>query len=412
MNFIYNRLIWFTNLIVRFLALFNTKLKKGVIGRDETFTILKQNLSKTDNVIWFHCASLGEYEQGLPVFEKIRESNKSHKIILSFFSPSGYEIRKNTPVADIVIYLPLDTKANAKNFISLLKPKLSVFVKYDVWPNYLNELNRLGNHKILISAAFRPNQIYFKWYGGLFKKALSHFDHIFTQNKKSKELLESVGFKNVTEAGDTRFDRVTNQLQIDNTLDFVETFKNNKLLIVIGSSWDADEKLYLDYINKTTHDVKFLIAPHEMHKNKLDDLLNKINKKAVLYTDINNVNILDSQILILNTIGVLSKVYAYADIAYVGGAAGKTGLHNILEPATFGVPVLFGINHNKFTEATALINFGGGVEIPNKNSFNENLNILILDQNERQNIGAKSNTFISSQTGATENIATYIRNLL
>ncbi|WP_375238251.1 3-deoxy-D-manno-octulosonic acid transferase [Aurantibacter sp.] len=408
MRFIYNIFLFKASIIIRFLSLFNSKIKKGVIGRSETFNKIHQNLNSSDKTIWFHCASLGEYEQGLPVFEAIRLHYPKHKIILSFFSPSGYEIRKNTKIADVVVYLSLDTSKNAKQFINILKPELSIFVKYDIWPNYLNELNKLNLKAVLISAAFRPNQIYFKWYGGLFTKALKSFDYIFTQNNISKKLLSSINYNNVTVSGDTRFDRVNNQLKTDNTLSFIEEFKDNKTTIVFGSSWEEDENVFIDFINNSNTSTKFIIAPHEIKDETIKRLQNNIKKDIVLFSNKEHKNLTNHKVFIIDTIGLLSKIYRYADIAYVGGAIGKTGLHNILEPATFGVPVLFGNNHKKFPEAKALIDFGGGFEISSKKSFNTVITSLTEDKILFTNSSKASKAFIASQLGAKQAITEYL----
>jgi len=407
-NFIYNILIILVSCGLKLVGLFNKKIEKGVVGRNKSFKILERNIPKNDKIIWFHCASLGEYEQGLPVFEEVKKQYPKHKIVLSFFSPSGYEIRKNSPIADVVIYLPLDTKQNAKKLITFLKPELSIFVKYDIWPNYMQELKKHQFDSILISAAFRPNQIYFKWYGSLFRNALLSFNHIFTQNKISLGLLRNINYNNCTHSGDTRFDRVTNQLSMDNTVDFIESFKDGKTLIVFGSSWEADEKLYLDFINNSSNDIKFLIAPHEINDEKINALSRKINKEQVLFSKMKQQDLKSASVFILNTIGLLSKAYSYADIAYVGGAAGKTGLHNILEPATFGVPILFGKNHEKFPEAKALVEAKGAFDIYSNLDFEEKLTTILKNYNVLENMGQNAKMFISSKTGATKQIVTYI----
>ena len=268
-----------TSFVLKGIALFNHKIKLGVKGRANTFNILKNEIKNEDQTLWFHCASLGEYEQGLPIFKLLRKDYPKHKIVLTFFSPSGFEIRKNAPFADVVVYLPLDTKSNAKWFIKLVNPELTVFVKYEIWPNYLNEIKKKGLRAVLISAVFRKDQSFFKWYGKQTKQALFAFEHIFTQNEESKNLLENIGYKNATVSGDTRFDRVLNQLQIDNTLDFIETFKQDKLCIVIGSSWPEDEAILVPYINQCKHDVKFIIAPHNIKAKQIDSLKQSIKKE-------------------------------------------------------------------------------------------------------------------------------------
>jgi 3-deoxy-D-manno-octulosonic-acid transferase len=309
---------------------------------------------------------LGEYEQGLPVFKELRKLYANHKIVLTFFSPSGYEIRKNTDVADAVVYLPMDTKANAKRLLDLVKPELTIFVKYDFWPNYLSELKKRQHRAMLISAVFRPNQAFFKFYGGWMRKALRAFEHIFVQNEASKGLLNSINFKNVTVSGDTRFDRVSDQLLQDNTLPFIETFKNNQLCVVIGSSWPEDEELLVKFINNhASKDVKYIIAPHNMKVSQIANLKEKLKAKTVLYSEMEGKELSDYSVFVIDTIGLLSKIYSYADIAYVGGAMGTTGLHNILEPAVFGVPIIIGKDYSKFPEAFDMIENGGLISIKN-----------------------------------------------
>ena len=410
MQFIYNIGIRFTGFVLKFVALFNIKIKLGVEGRKQTFKILKQHIKPIDQTLWFHCASLGEYEQGLPVFEKLKAHYKQHKIVLSFFSPSGFEIRKNAPIADVVVYLPIDTKKNAKEFIKLVNPELSVFVKYDIWPNYLNVLRANKLSAILISAAFRPHQIYFKSYGHLFKKSIYAFEHIFTQNETSKALLASIGYKKATVSGDTRFDRVSNQLKTDNTLDFITSFKQDNLCVVVGSSWPEDDALFIDFIkNKKTSKVKFIIAPHNIKSRQIKDLISKLNTKTILYSEKDDATIKNHDILIIDTIGLLSKIYSYADIAYVGGAMGTTGLHNTLEPAVFGAPIIIGPNHKKFPEAQAFIDNGGMFSITNQKQFNDILTKLLENSDFRRNSGSKNLEFVKKQSGAVIQILDYLR---
>ncbi|GAL88136.1 3-deoxy-D-manno-octulosonic acid transferase [Jejuia pallidilutea] len=410
LQFIYNIGISFTGFILKIVALFNAKIKLGVAGRQQTFKIIKQHIKPTDQTLWFHCASLGEYEQGLPVFEKLRAHYKKYKIVLSFFSPSGFEIRKNSPIADVVVYLPIDTQKNAIQFLKLVNPELSVFVKYDIWPNYLKFLKANKLKAILISAAFRPQQIYFKSYGHLFRKSLYAFDHIFTQNESSKALLATIGYKNATVSGDTRFDRVSNQLKTNNTLDFIETFKQDYLCVVVGSSWPEDDALFIDFINnETPTEVKFIVAPHNIKPNQIKDLTSKLNTKTVLYSEKDQKQLKDYNVLIVDTIGLLSKIYSYADIAYVGGAMGTTGLHNTLEPAVFGVPIIIGPNHKKFPEAQAFINNGGMFSVTNQKQFNDILKKLLENGDFRHNTGSKNSEFVKKQSGAVIQILDYLR---
>ncbi|GAB1858135.1 glycosyltransferase N-terminal domain-containing protein [Flavobacteriaceae bacterium MHTCC 0001] len=410
LKFIYDLGIGLTHVLLKFIALFNTKIKLGVKGRNDTFKILKQNLDNNTKTLWFHCASLGEYEQGLPVFEKLRVHYIEHTIVLSFFSPSGYEIRKNTSVADIVVYLPLDTAKKAKQFIDIVNPELTIFVKYDVWPNYLDVLQKKNLRAILISAAFRKNQIYFKPYGKIFKNALLSFEHIFVQNDPSKALLESIGYANVTVAGDTRFDRVSNQLLSDNTLDFVAKFKGDNLCVVVGSSWPEDEALFINFINsETTKGTKFIIAPHNIISHQIENFISKLNTEVVLFSNRNEHLLKTCDILVIDTIGLLSKIYSYANVAYVGGAMGTTGLHNTLEPAVFGVPVIIGHNHEKFPEAKAFIENGGMFAVKNQKQFNNILAKLLKNKDFRQLAGSKNEALVNKNRGAVIQILDYLR---
>ncbi len=389
--------------------MFNSKLKLGVNGRKETFSKLKAAINSNDKTFWFHCASLGEYEQGLPVFEALQYQYPEHKIILSFFSPSGYEIRKNSKIADIVVYLPLDTKSNARQFINLTHPDYVIFVKYEIWPNFLNEIKAQNVRTILISALFRQNQSFFKWYGRFMKASLFAFQHIFTQDQNSKDLLESINYNNVSVTGDTRFDRVSNQLKIDNTLTFIETFKADKLCVVFGSTWPEDDKLYIDSINNCDSNLKFIIAPHNVKSSYVESLKSQIKVSCVCYSSMTGKDLSQYKVFILDTIGYLSKVYGYAEIAYVGGGAGHTGLHNILEPSVFGIPLIIGKNYSKFPEASKLIDLGGLTSVANANEFKSILFDLVNDESKRKNQGLVNKQLIEKNKGAIVQILDYIR---
>lgn len=382
----------------------------GVEGRSKTFFILEEQLSAETKTFWFHCASLGEYEQGLPIFKQLRKENPDHKIVLTFFSPSGYEIRKNTDVADMVVYLPLDTKANAKRFIQLVNPELTIFVKYDIWPNYLNELKKNNLRAILISATFRKEQSYFRFYGRMMRNALRTFEHIFVQNENSKNLLHTINLNNVTVAGDTRYDRVSDQLLQDNTLPFIEQFKDGKLGVVIGSSWPEDESLFINYINRSeSKNIKFIIAPHNIKSHQIENFIGQLNKKTVLFSEKDHNNLSEYDVFIIDTIGILSKIYSYADIAYVGGAMGSTGLHNILEPAAFGVPVIIGKNYKKFPEAFQMIDNGGVISIKNQQELYQILDKLIENPQKRKELGQLNALFIKKNKDAVIQIMKFIR---
>lgn len=396
-------------LVLQAISLFSDKIKKGVQGRSETFSILESKINSNDKTLWFHCASLGEYEQGLPVFKSLKKHYNEHKIILSFFSPSGYEIRKNSSIADIVVYLPIDTLKNAKRFIGLVHPNLTVFVKYDIWPNFLSVLKKKQLKAILISASFRENQSYFKFYGLNLRKALFAFDHIFTQNEASKKLLNNINYKNVTVSGDTRFDRVSDQLNQNNQVTFIEDFKENKVCVVAGSTWPEDENLFIGYINsQASNHVKFIIAPHNIKHHQIESFQNKLKVKSLLYSEKDLKKGDNYQVLIIDCIGLLSKIYSYADIAYVGGAIGTTGLHNTLEPAIFGVPIIIGNNHSKFPEAQAMIDNRGMFAVSNSTEFNTILSNLINNNESRQFAGKKNAEFIDKNIGAVNKILDYL----
>ena len=412
MNQIYNLIVIIAAQLLKIIALFSPKMKLFMDGRKSIFQTLADKIKPSDKTIWFHAASLGEYEQGLPVIEAIKQQFPSHKIVVTFFSPSGYEVRKNNTVADVTVYLPLDTISNAKQFISLVHPEMAFFIKYEYWPNYLNELKKQQIKTYLISGILRENQAFFKWYGGFYRNTLKTFDYFFVQNESSKNLLQSIGFNNVKVSGDSRFDRVVSILERDNSLDFIEQFKDNKTTIVIGSSWPKDESLLVNYINQSSDDVKFIIAPHNIKQEQIQELKNAITKKIVLFSE--NVetrhalSLQEYSVFIIDTIGILTKIYSYADIAYVGGGFGNPGVHNILEPATFGVPVVIGPNYSHFAEATALVNMEGCISIQNQTQLNEAFDLLLHNEDERLEKGHICSTFVQMNKGATQTIINHI----
>jgi 3-deoxy-D-manno-octulosonic-acid transferase len=408
MLFIYNLVVLFAAQILQLLALFSPKMKLFVEGRKSVFQTLKDKIHPEDKVFWFHAASLGEYEQGLPVIEKVKEQFPHHKIVVTFFSPSGYEVRKNNNIADVTVYLPLDSKANAKQFLDVIHPEKVFFIKYEFWPNYLHELKQRNISTYLISGIFREKQVFFKWYGGFYRNALKTFDYFFVQNEKSKILLQSIGFTNVKVSGDTRFDRVVAILEKDNTLDFIEQFKNNQTTIVIGSSWPKDEELLVNFINQAADNVKFIIAPHNIKSEQIQNLHQSITKSSVLFSEKNNIDVSICNVFIIDTIGILTKIYSYADIAYVGGGFGNPGVHNILEPATFGIPIIIGPNYSHFAEATALVGMEGCVSIKNQSELNEAFNLLLQNEDERLEKGHICSTFVQMNKGATERILKHI----
>ena len=410
MFFLYNQIVFIAGFLLKIVALFSPKMALFVKGRKDVFKTLEAKIQANDKSIWFHAASLGEYEQGLPVIEKIKEKYPSHKIIVTFFSPSGYEVRKNNTVANCTVYLPLDTQKNAKQFIELTNPELVFFIKYEYWPNYLNELKKRNIKTYLISGILRENQAFFKWYGGFYRKSLDAFDFFFVQNESSKQLLQSLGHQNVLVSGDTRFDRVSTILEKDNTLNFIAEFKDNKITVVVGSSWPKDEEIIAQYINQYSNEnVKFIIAPHNIKAEQIAKLKALITKPTALFSEKENQSLSDQQVFIIDTIGILTKIYSYADIAYVGGGFGNPGVHNILEPATFGIPIVIGPNYSHFAEATALVKLEGCVSIANNKDLLETFDDLIYKPDIRFQKGAICRQFVQQNKGATAIILNHLQ---
>ena len=396
MYFVYNLAIPLVSFFLKIIAHFNAKISLFVSGRKATFSILENNISANDKVIWVHTASLGEFEQGLPVIEHIKSRFPEYKILVTFFSPSGYEVKKDSRAAAVVCYLPLDSKANAAKFLKLVRPKMAIFVKYEIWPNFLRALSRQQVPVILISAIFKKNQIYFRWYGGFMRKAIRQFDHFFVQNERSGELLKSIGLSNITIAGDTRFDRVDQIKDRDNSLEFMKRFKGDILCFVAGSSWPEDEQLLVPFINDSRASVKFVIAPHNIKNDHISDLKNSITKKTLLYSELDEQNLNEFEVLIVDTVGLLTKIYAYADIAYVGGGF-ATGLHNTLEPAVFGIPVIIGPNYSGFREAEELIAQKGLFSISNYEDFSSCTNTFITNSDFRKETGCINSSYIQKK---------------
>jgi 3-deoxy-D-manno-octulosonic-acid transferase len=413
MLFLYNLVVLLAAQVLKLLALFSPKMKLFVNGRKDVFPTLQNKIAANGKTIWFHAASLGEFEQGLPVIEQIKIQFPLHKIVVTFFSPSGYEVRKNNSIADVTIYLPLDTKLNAQKFIDLVHPAMVFFIKYEYWPNYLNELKKRHIKTYLISGIFRENQAFFKWYGGFYRNALKTFDYFFVQNDTSKQLIQSIGFNNVKVSGDTRFDRVVAILERDNALDFIEDFIKSSstapgltkpTVIVIGSSWPKDENLLVNYINNASDKIKFIIAPHNIKAQQISNLKSQITKSSILFSEKSTVDLSKFNVFIIDTIGILTKIYSYADIAYVGGGFGNPGVHNILEPATFGVPIVVGPNYSHFAEAIALVQQEGCISISNQNELNETFDNLIFNEDIRHEKGHICSTFVQMNKGATDAI--------
>lgn len=407
MQKIYNLLTGISEILLKPAGIFSSKLAEFTTGRKHLFEELEQKIEKDKSYIWIHAASLGEFEMAVPVMKMLKKKYPGKKILVSFFSPSGYKNKKKHALVDVFTYLPLDTPANAKKFLDLIQPEMAFFIKYDFWPNFLNELKLRKIRSFLISGVFRKDQPFFKSYGKWMTESLKAFEHFFVQDKESQQLLNQLGFKNSTVAGDTRFDRVAAQLEVDNRIDFLEEFCGTEIITVFGSTWPEDEELFIDAIN-TSEKGKFIIAPHEIKPEKIEGLLKKLQLPAISFSEKEGKDLSDYRIFILDTIGYLGRAYSYAHIAYVGGAAGKTGLHNILEPATFGLPIIIGKNFDKFPEAQKLQKLAGLFSVDSKGEFQEILTKLLEDKDFRSKTGMISGHFVNSNTGATRLLEQYL----
>ena len=398
---IYSIAIRFYGFCICSASLFNNKAKQWITGRRGQWEKININLAKQENTVWFHCSSLGEFEQGRPVIEEYKKHNPNAFIVLTFFSPSGYEIRKNYENADLILYLPLDIKKNVNKFLDLIKPKFAVFVKYEFWYNYLHQLWLRNIPLFLISANFREDQWFFKSYGRSFRKMLGFFSHIFVQNEQSLKILKRHSIENVTIAGDTRVDRV---YQISNEVkenSVIEKFKNQKILLVAGSSWKKDEEILIKYINESEDNLKWIIAPHEIKKENILRIQKSISRPSVKYSIFKEKQDSNTEVLIIDNIGMLSSLYKYGDIAYIGGGFGK-GIHNILEPATFGIPVIFGPNYKKFHEACELRKQGGAIPVSNFSDLEKTLNELVNNDELRQKAANISKQYIKNNLGSAQ----------
>lgn len=396
MGLLYNIGICFYKLGIFVASFFNEKVAKLRKGQRDAFAILKKNADANTSYIWFHAASLGEFEQGRPVMEQLKKEQPNTKILLTFFSPSGYEVRKNYAGADIVSYLPLDTPLAAWNFVRLVNPSKVVFIKYEFWPNYLKALKVANVPVYSISAIFRPQQIFFQWYGKWYKNLLKTIQHIFVQDKNSLELLQQNGITNVSVAGDTRFDRVTDLAAQAKRIPLVEAFvKGADKVIVAGSTWPKDEELLVRYL-KLHPDVKLILVPHEIHTAHITGISKLLDGKFVRYTDANEENVLTTNCLVVDTIGLLSSIYQYARVAYIGGGFG-VGIHNTLEAVVWNVPVVFGPNYRKFREARELIAIGGAFSIPYYKLLEVEFDKLLNDAKA----GKIAGEYVKNNTGAT-----------
>jgi len=399
----------FAQALLPLAAIFDKKLRLFLNGRKETFKKLKEGITETDKVFWIHAASLGEFEQGRPIIEKYKAAHPDVKIVLTFFSPSGYEVRKNYSEADVVCYLPIDSKSNVEKFLDIVHPEHAVFVKYEFWPNLLEALRERKISTILVSGIFRKEQAFFHWYGQFMRKALKAFSYFFVQDQQSEDLLNSIGFLNVKACGDSRFDRVLEITQQDNTLDFIEAFTGDSHVLVAGSTWKEDEELLIEYINATsTENEKFIIAPHNIVKSDINNLKEAIHKNVVLYSEMDETDLSACDVFIIDTIGILTKIYSYAHVAYVGGGYTKSGVHNVLEPASYGVPVLIGPNFKKFKEVKELVAVGGCLIVDTQEKICLTLQKFLQDKEALERVSEISFNYVKTKTGATEHILNYL----
>jgi 3-deoxy-D-manno-octulosonic-acid transferase len=400
----YNCFIRIYRILIFIAAFFNKKAKLWQDGRRNS------NFEKIKHSIWFHFASLGEFEQGRPVLEKMRSLYPSNPIVVTFFSPSGYEVRKNTPLADHVYYLPLDTAKNARHFIAAINPDVAIFTKYEYWYHYFNQLHKRHIPLYVISGIFRPNQVFFKWYGGLHRKMLSFVTHFFVQDTESTQLLQNIGTSHATVSGDTRFDRVWANAQNPVSLPLIEQFKDEKPVFIGGSTWPEDEQLIAQLI-PLYPDWKFIIAPHEINDEKISKLVSllpadqtvKFSQIKTLTTSVSNY-----RVLIIDNIGMLSSLYQYGQVAFIGGGFGA-GIHNTLEAAAFGLPVIIGPKYQKFREARDIISQQLGFSITNFDELKPIADQLITDKAYREKLGTGIKTYVEKNTGATQTIMNAVR---
>ena len=403
----YNLGIYIYMFGVAIASIFSKKVKKMWYGERQTIKILQEKVNPSDQYIWFHAASLGEFEQGRPLIERVRSEHPEYKILLTFFSPSGYEVRKNYDGADIICYLPIDTIRNARKFLRAIRPVMAFFIKYEFWYNYLHILKHRQIPVYSVSSIFRPNQVFFKWYGRQYGKVLNCFTHFFVQNVISKYLLSTIGINNVSITGDTRFDRVLQIKESSRHLPIVEAFKGNNKVFVAGSSWQPDEDIFIKYFN-IHKDWKLVIAPHVVSKDRLKEIIQKLHCKTIRYTQATPEEARQADCLVIDCFGLLSSIYHYGEIAYVGGGFG-VGIHNVLEAAVWQIPVIFGPNNKYFQEAQGLLAVQGGFEITNYTSFTHQMNRLINNEEYLKDSGRQAGMFVRNRAGATDKILSFVK---
>mgnify|MGYP002589968020 FL=1 len=402
MNILYNFGIYTYKQLVNIASFRNLKARKMKQGHKEIFHYLAQNADPKGGYIWIHASSLGEFEQGRPIIEAIKAHYPEQKIAITFFSPSGYEVRKNYSKADLICYLPFDLPNNVNRFLNILKPKQAIFIKYEFWGNYLNALAKRNIPTYIISAIFRPSQIFFRPYGGYFRKILQNFEHLYVQDENSKKLLKDIGITKVSVTGDTRFDRVLEIRSQAKELPLIEQFSKEKFTLIAGSSWPKDEEIFIDYFNRHP-EMKLIIAPHEIHEEHIQFILSRLNRTTIRYTQADEKNIQKADCIIIDCFGLLSSIYRYGQVAYVGGGFGA-GIHNVPEAAVYSIPVIFGPNHKKFKEAKELIIAGGGFSISKSEDFKLVMDRLLKNKEFLSKAGITAGQYIQNNSGASKKI--------
>jgi 3-deoxy-D-manno-octulosonic-acid transferase len=407
-DFFYSIFLWLYRVTVRISSAWNDKARKWIHGRENIFEKIKLRFQNSNtNTVWVHCSSLGEFEQGKPVMEKIKQHYPNHKLLITFFSPSGYEIKKDYPGADYVFYLPMDSKRNARKFLDIVKPALVIFIKYDYWYYYLSEIKKRKTNCLLISAVFRKDQVFFKWYGSLQRKMLNCFTQIFVQNDESKSLLATINVDCIV-GGDTRFDTVIETAKKFEPIPVVDAFIDNKKTIVAGSTWRKDEEMLQVALGKlTSYDIRVIIAPHEIHNSHLDEL-KKLFPTSIRFSELSHESSVTSGILIIDNVGMLSRLYRYAYVAYVGGGFTKDGVHNVLEAAVYAKPILLGNNYKKYREAVDLIRIGGAESFSDSGELYRILATILQNENDHDARCNASKKYIFGNDGATEKVLNYI----
>lgn len=385
----------------------NNKATLFLSGRENVFALLEQKRLPGEHYVWFHAASLGEFEQGRPIMESLKNSHPEYKILLTFFSPSGYEVRKDYQGADIICYLPMDMSWNVKRFLDIVQPDCAIFIKYEFWMNYLLELKKRQIKTYIVSAIFRESQLFFRSYGGFYRRLLKSFTHLFVQNDESVRLLHSIGLDNVTKVGDTRFDRVADIAAKSKDLPIVQAFKSDAKVLIAGSSWPNDENILLPYFNQN-FPLKLIIAPHEIDEEHLQSIISQLKRPYIRYSQATIENVKEADCLIIDCFGLLSSIYRYGEIAYIGGGFG-VGIHNILEAAVYGIPVIFGPNFRKFQEAVDLQQKGGAFVIENYESFSQIMSEFLEENSSLYSSACKvSNDYSQANKGATSKVVNAI----